>query len=123
MCLNMYRNTAECLIQCYIISIVSKIFVFLRASVCNVLLTCCKDNVCRLWVETFLPNECLLYGGDCNHWCEPINLTNNFKRNASSKDRVQSALEVSIFIVMCFLQILKSFMHFLYFILFYYTVI
>ncbi|KAL6082220.1 hypothetical protein STEG23_025380, partial [Scotinomys teguina] len=64
-----------------------------RASVCNVLLTCCKDNVCRLWVETFLPNDCLLYGSDCNHWCEPINLTNNFKRNASSKDRVQSALE------------------------------
>ncbi|XP_057644808.1 dmX-like protein 1 isoform X2 [Chionomys nivalis] len=67
-----------------------------RASVCNVLLTCCKDNVCRLWVETFLPNDCLLYGGDCNHWCEPINLTNNFKRNASSKDRVQSALEVNL---------------------------
>ncbi|XP_050005167.1 dmX-like protein 1 isoform X1 [Alexandromys fortis] len=67
-----------------------------RASVCNVLLTCCKDNVCRLWVETFLPNDCLLYGGDYNHWCEPINLTNNFKRNASSKDRVQSALEVNL---------------------------
>ncbi|ERE84944.1 dmX-like protein 1 [Cricetulus griseus] len=67
-----------------------------RASVCNVLLTCCKDNVCRLWVETFLPNDCLLYEGDYNHWCEPINLTNNFKRNASSKDRVQSALEVNL---------------------------
>ncbi|KAL1773749.1 dmX 1 isoform X3 [Sigmodon hispidus] len=67
-----------------------------RASVCNVLLTCCKDNVCRLWVETFLPNDCSLYGGDCNHWCEPVNLTNNFKRNASSKDRVQSALEVNL---------------------------
>uniref|UniRef100_A0ABK0M8Z6 Dmx-like 1 n=1 Tax=Rattus norvegicus TaxID=10116 RepID=A0ABK0M8Z6_RAT len=67
-----------------------------RASVCNVLLTCCKDNVCRLWVETFLPNDCLLYGSDCNHWCEPISLTNNLKRNASSKDRVQSALEVNL---------------------------
>ncbi|XP_034373853.1 dmX-like protein 1 isoform X3 [Arvicanthis niloticus] len=67
-----------------------------RASVCNVLLTCCKDNVCRLWVQTFLPNDCLLYGNDCNHWCEPISLTNNFKRNASSKDRVQSALEVNL---------------------------
>ncbi|XP_075864419.1 dmX-like protein 1 isoform X2 [Microcebus murinus] len=67
-----------------------------RASVCNVLLTCCKDNVCRLWVETFLPNDCLLYGGDCNHWTEPINLTNNFKRNASSKERVQNALEVNL---------------------------
>ncbi|XP_073077690.1 dmX-like protein 1 isoform X10 [Manis javanica] len=67
-----------------------------RASVCNVLLTCCKDNVCRLWVETFLPNDCLLYGGDCNHWTEPINLTNNFKRNASSKERVQNALDVNL---------------------------
>ncbi|XP_031221515.1 dmX-like protein 1 isoform X2 [Mastomys coucha] len=67
-----------------------------RASVCNVLLTCCKDNVCRLWVETFLPNDCLLYGSDCNHWCEPVSLTNNFKRNASSKDRVQNALEVNL---------------------------
>nr|XP_020024118.1 dmX-like protein 1 isoform X4 [Castor canadensis] len=67
-----------------------------RASVCNVLLTCCRDNVCRLWVETFLPNDCLLYGGDCNHWSEPINLTNNFKRNASSKERVQNALEVNL---------------------------
>ncbi|XP_036759131.2 dmX-like protein 1 isoform X7 [Manis pentadactyla] len=67
-----------------------------RASVCNVLLTCCKDNVCRLWVETFLPNDCLLYGGDCNHWTEPINLINNFKRNASSKERVQNALDVNL---------------------------
>ncbi|KAB0390058.1 hypothetical protein E2I00_012113, partial [Balaenoptera physalus] len=67
-----------------------------RASVCNVLLTCCKDNICRLWVETFLPNDCLLYGGDCNHWTEPINLTNNFKRNASSKERVQNALDVNL---------------------------
>lgn len=67
-----------------------------RASVCNVLLTCCKDNVCRLWVETFLPNDCLLYGGDCSHWTEPVNLTNNFKRNASNKERVQNALEVNL---------------------------
>lgn len=67
-----------------------------RASVCNVLLTCCKDNVCRLWVETFLPNDCLLYGGDCNHWTEPANFTNNLKRNASSKERVQNALEINL---------------------------
>ncbi|XP_007947353.1 dmX-like protein 1 [Orycteropus afer afer] len=67
-----------------------------RASVCNVLLTCCKDNVCRLWVETFLPNDCLLYGGDYSHWTEPVNLANNFKRNASNKERVQNALEVNL---------------------------
>uniref|UniRef100_A0A4X2KS97 Dmx like 1 n=1 Tax=Vombatus ursinus TaxID=29139 RepID=A0A4X2KS97_VOMUR len=67
-----------------------------RASVCNVLLTCCKDNVCRLWVETFLPNDSLLYEGNYNHWTDPVNLTNNFKRNASSKERVQNALEVNL---------------------------
>lgn len=67
-----------------------------RASVCNVLLTCCKDNVCRLWVETFLPNDCLLYGGDYNHWTEPVNFTNNFKRNASSKERIQNALDINL---------------------------
>ncbi|XP_036136303.1 dmX-like protein 1 isoform X6 [Molossus molossus] len=67
-----------------------------RASVCNVLLTCCKDNVCRLWVETFLPNDCLLYGGDSNHWTESINLTNNSERNASSKERVQNSLDVNL---------------------------
>ncbi|XP_058533833.1 dmX-like protein 1 isoform X1 [Ochotona princeps] len=67
-----------------------------RASVCNVLLTCCKDNVCRLWVETFLPNDCVLYGGDCSQWTEPVNLTNNCKRTTSSKERVQNALEVNL---------------------------
>ncbi|XP_045694003.1 dmX-like protein 1 isoform X7 [Phyllostomus hastatus] len=67
-----------------------------RTSVCNVLLTYCKDNVCRLWVETFLPNDCLLYGGDSNHWTEPINLTNNFERNASSKERIQNTLDVNL---------------------------
>uniref|UniRef100_A0AAY4DLG9 RAVE complex protein Rav1 C-terminal domain-containing protein n=1 Tax=Denticeps clupeoides TaxID=299321 RepID=A0AAY4DLG9_9TELE len=31
-------------------------------SVCNVLLTCCKDSVCRLWAETLLPSDYLLFG-------------------------------------------------------------
>lgn len=29
---------------------------------CNVLLTCCKDSVCRLWAETLLPGDSLLSG-------------------------------------------------------------
>ncbi|XP_076859615.1 dmX-like protein 1 isoform X2 [Brachyhypopomus gauderio] len=33
-----------------------------RGAVCNVLLTCCKDSVCRLWAETLLPSDCLLSG-------------------------------------------------------------
>ncbi|KAJ8285262.1 hypothetical protein GJAV_G00024780 [Gymnothorax javanicus] len=38
-----------------------------RGSVCNVLLTCCKDSVCRLWAETLLPSDSLLSGyGRCH---------------------------------------------------------
>ncbi|NXY76882.1 DMXL1 protein, partial [Glareola pratincola] len=67
-----------------------------RGAVCNVLLTCCKDNVCRLWAETLLPNDSLLYGGGYNNWNEAVNFTNNFKRNTSSKEKVQNALELNL---------------------------
>ncbi|XP_040436616.1 dmX-like protein 1 isoform X2 [Falco naumanni] len=67
-----------------------------RGAVCNVLLTCCKDNVCRLWAETLLPNDSLLYGGGYNNWSGSVNFTNNFKRNTSSKEKVQNALELNL---------------------------
>ncbi|NXL84831.1 DMXL1 protein, partial [Alectura lathami] len=67
-----------------------------RGAVCNVLLTCCKDNVCRLWAETLLPNDSLLYGGGYNSCAEAVNFTNNFKRNTSSKERMQNALELNL---------------------------
>ncbi|XP_039947046.1 dmX-like protein 1 isoform X2 [Hirundo rustica] len=67
-----------------------------RGAVCNVLLTCCKDNVCRLWAETLLPNDSLLYEGGYSNWSEAANFTNNFKRNISSKEKVQSALELNL---------------------------
>ncbi|KAJ8380975.1 hypothetical protein SKAU_G00017530 [Synaphobranchus kaupii] len=38
-----------------------------RGSVCNVLLTCCKDSVCRLWAETLLPSDSLLSGYGRGH--------------------------------------------------------
>uniref|UniRef100_A0A3B4BDG4 RAVE complex protein Rav1 C-terminal domain-containing protein n=1 Tax=Periophthalmus magnuspinnatus TaxID=409849 RepID=A0A3B4BDG4_9GOBI len=38
-----------------------------RGSVCNVLLTCCKDSVCRLWAETLLPGDTLQSGPHNNH--------------------------------------------------------
>lgn len=38
-----------------------------RGSVCNVLLTCCKDSVCRLWAETLLPGDSLLFDHHKNH--------------------------------------------------------
>ncbi|XP_062369453.1 dmX-like protein 1 isoform X7 [Cinclus cinclus] len=67
-----------------------------RGAVCNVLLTCCKDNVCRLWAETLLPNDSLLYGGGYSNWSEAANFTNNLNRNISSKEKVQSALELNL---------------------------
>ncbi|NXC47113.1 DMXL1 protein, partial [Penelope pileata] len=67
-----------------------------RGAVCNVLLTCCKDNVCRLWAETLLPNDSLLYGGGYNNWTEAVNFTNNFRRNTLSKERMQNALELNL---------------------------
>ncbi|KAM9858347.1 dmX-like protein 1 [Aulostomus maculatus] len=38
-----------------------------RGAVSNVLLTCCKDSVCRLWAETLLPGDSLLSGHHNNH--------------------------------------------------------
>lgn len=38
-----------------------------RGAVCNVLLTCCKDSVCRLWAETLLPGDSLLSNHHNNH--------------------------------------------------------
>ncbi|XP_029686148.1 dmX-like protein 1 isoform X2 [Takifugu rubripes] len=37
-----------------------------RGAVCNVLLTCCKDGVCRLWAETLLPGDGHLSGYHSN---------------------------------------------------------
>uniref|UniRef100_A0A6J0SL40 DmX-like protein 1 isoform X4 n=1 Tax=Pogona vitticeps TaxID=103695 RepID=A0A6J0SL40_9SAUR len=67
-----------------------------RGAVCNVLLTCCKDNICRLWAETLLPNDSLLYGGEYNYCPEPVKLSNNFKRNTSSKESMKNALELNL---------------------------
>uniref|UniRef100_A0A3Q4BEA1 RAVE complex protein Rav1 C-terminal domain-containing protein n=1 Tax=Mola mola TaxID=94237 RepID=A0A3Q4BEA1_MOLML len=36
--------------------------------VCNVLLTCCKDSVCRLWAETLLPGDNFLSIHHSNHF-------------------------------------------------------
>ncbi|KAM9329747.1 LOW QUALITY PROTEIN: dmX-like protein 1 [Gastrophryne carolinensis] len=67
-----------------------------RGSVCNVLLTCCKDNVCRLWAETLLPNDNLLSGDGFSQKVEADGVNNNFKRNPSNKERVQSAIELNL---------------------------
>uniref|UniRef100_A0A3Q2TP24 Dmx like 1 n=1 Tax=Fundulus heteroclitus TaxID=8078 RepID=A0A3Q2TP24_FUNHE len=42
-----------------------------RGAVCNVLLTCCKDSVCRLWAETLLPGDSLISGYHSSHLSGP----------------------------------------------------
>ena len=37
-----------------------KISYIFRGSVANMLITSCKDNVCRIWSETILPDDGLL---------------------------------------------------------------
>ncbi|XP_043915100.1 dmX-like protein 1 [Protopterus annectens] len=67
-----------------------------RGSVCNVLLTCCKDNVCRLWAETLLPSDSLLSGDGQGQWTEPVTTTDGVKRHGFKKERVQSTLELNL---------------------------
>lgn len=62
--------------------------VFFRGAVCNVLLTCCKDSVCRLWAETLLPSDCLL-SGHSRH----TNMNSDVKKS-SSNSGAHNPLEV-----------------------------
>ncbi|XP_051758739.1 dmX-like protein 1 isoform X2 [Ctenopharyngodon idella] len=66
-----------------------------RGGVCNVLLTCCKDSVCRLWAETLLPSDCLLSGHRHNHCNNDLPKTNNMKKS-SSNTLNQSPLELNL---------------------------
>ncbi|XP_067839110.1 dmX-like protein 1 isoform X5 [Heptranchias perlo] len=59
-----------------------------RSPTCNVLLTCCKDNVCRLWAETLLPSDSLLSGEGHTQWSESVIATNNLKRNISNREKL-----------------------------------
>ncbi|XP_060693598.1 dmX-like protein 1 isoform X5 [Hemiscyllium ocellatum] len=59
-----------------------------RGLTCNVLLTCCKDNVCRLWAETLLPSDTLISGDGHTQWSESVWTTNNLKRNISNREKL-----------------------------------
>uniref|UniRef100_A0A8D0D7S0 Dmx like 1 n=1 Tax=Sander lucioperca TaxID=283035 RepID=A0A8D0D7S0_SANLU len=52
-----------------------------RGAVCNVLLTCCKDSVCRLWAETLLPGDSLLSTYHNNHTGQNKSLDASFYRD------------------------------------------
>ncbi|GAB0205623.1 dmX-like protein 1 [Grus japonensis] len=62
----------------------------------QILLEAIAHNLTWDPTETLLPNDSLLYGGGYNNWSEAVNFTNNFKRNTSSKEKVQNALELNL---------------------------
>ncbi|XP_055517092.1 dmX-like protein 2 isoform X3 [Leucoraja erinacea] len=62
-----------------------------RSSVCNVLLTSCRDGVCRLWAETLLPEDSLFPGQMAE---TTINTsTTSLSHGGSQKDKIHHALE------------------------------
>ncbi|XP_057211721.1 dmX-like protein 1 [Triplophysa rosa] len=61
-----------------------------RGAVCNVLLTCCKDSVCRLWAETLLPSDCLLSG-----LSRHSNMNSDVKKS-SSNSATHNPLELNL---------------------------
>ncbi|XP_027023135.2 dmX-like protein 1 isoform X2 [Tachysurus fulvidraco] len=56
-----------------------------RGAVCNVLLTSCKDSVCRLWAETLLPSDCLISGLRQNHSSSSNNNNDALKSSNTKK--------------------------------------
>ncbi|XP_042617430.1 dmX-like protein 1 isoform X3 [Cyprinus carpio] len=64
-----------------------------RGTVCNMLLTCCKDSVCRLWAETLLPSDCLLSGLRNNH---TMKANNTKKSSSSTRVQNQNPLELKL---------------------------
>lgn len=73
-----------------------------RGVVCNVLLTCCKDSVCRLWAETLLPGDSLLSGHHNNHIAgqhsDTLRCAGSSRKNTcNGKTQGRTAQEVSHF--------------------------
>ncbi|XP_066490922.1 dmX-like protein 2 isoform X1 [Tiliqua scincoides] len=64
-----------------------------RGSVCNVLLTSCHDGICRLWMETLLPEDCLLGEQICETSTSCISSSSSFSHSGRHKDNIQHALE------------------------------
>ncbi|XP_062854976.1 dmX-like protein 1 isoform X2 [Trichomycterus rosablanca] len=70
-----------------------------RGAVCNVLLTCCKDNVCRLWAETLLPSDSLLSGLRHNHSNsnnDALKSSNTKKPSSNNKSQSQNLPELNL---------------------------
>ncbi|KAM4616891.1 dmX-like protein 1 [Polymixia lowei] len=72
-----------------------------RGSVCNVLLTCCKDSVCRLWAETLLPGDSLLSSHHNNQsssqHSDPLRSSGTGRKNGSnSKTQGRASLQLNL---------------------------
>jgi hypothetical protein len=52
-----------------------------RGTVVNCLLTCCKDNICRIWCETMQQDESSIYIND------PTMVKSQRKRQSECLDR------------------------------------
>ncbi|KAM4578772.1 dmX-like protein 1 isoform 1-T1 [Fundulus diaphanus] len=71
-----------------------------RGAVCNVLVTSCKDSVCRLWAETLLPGDSLISGNHSSHLSGPNGETAasaglSSKHTCNEKTAGTSSLEFS----------------------------
>ncbi|MEQ2298063.1 hypothetical protein AMECASPLE_001282, partial [Ameca splendens] len=69
-------------------------------AVCNVLLTCCKDSVCRLWAETLLPGDSLISGYHSSYLSGPNGETvhsadHSLKHTCNGKTAGMSSQEFS----------------------------
>ena len=77
-----------------------------RGSVCSVLLTCCKDSVCRLWAETLLPDDSLLSSHHNNHTTaqqsDPLRPSGPCGKNGSGeRSQGKVPLQVSLIVAYC----------------------
>ncbi|CAG09601.1 unnamed protein product, partial [Tetraodon nigroviridis] len=75
-----------------------------RGAVCNVLLTSCKDSVCRLWAETLLPGDSHLSGYHSNLTASQH--IDTVKSAASSKKKnCNGKIHISSIFVLFFCQV------------------
>ncbi|XP_049618495.1 dmX-like protein 1 isoform X2 [Syngnathus scovelli] len=68
-----------------------------RGSVCNVLLTSCKDSVCRLWAETLLPADSLLAGHHGNQHSDAQRCASSSSRICNGRTQAGTAQEPAFF--------------------------
>jgi hypothetical protein len=62
------------------------LFVFKkRGMIANTLITSCKDNVCRIWAETILPDDGLIHTNHEENSYATISQTSRHKRTVLNK--------------------------------------